>query len=121
VAEHDLDIVAAADCVIDLGPDGGESGGQVVAWGTPQEVAREPASRTGAYLARHLRCPQQIRRSAAAGLSPVEVAAGLGTQPPPAFMRPLSWVETSPAMSTRGHQQGKFLACGVLAFRMLAS
>jgi excinuclease ABC subunit A len=57
VVEHDLDIVAAADCVIDLGPDGGDGGGQVVAWGTPEEVAREPASRTGVYLAAHLRCP----------------------------------------------------------------
>ncbi len=56
VVEHDLDIVAAADCVIDLGPEGGAGGGKVVAWGTPEEVAREPASCTGAHLAAHLRC-----------------------------------------------------------------
>lgn len=43
--------------VIDLGPDDGYRGGQVVAWETPEEVAREPASRTGAYLAGHLECP----------------------------------------------------------------
>jgi excinuclease ABC subunit A len=61
VIEHDLDIVAAADCVIDLGPDGGDRGGQVVAWGTPEEVAREPASRTGAYLAGQLACPPPSR------------------------------------------------------------
>jgi excinuclease ABC subunit A len=64
VVEHDLDIVAAADCVIDLGPDGGDGGGQVVAWGTPEEVAREPASRTGVYLAAHLRCPPLSRAGA---------------------------------------------------------
>ena len=57
VVEHDLDIVAAADCVIDLGPDGGDGGGTVVACGTPEQVACEPASRTGAYLARYLACP----------------------------------------------------------------
>jgi excinuclease ABC subunit A len=55
VIEHDLDVVAAADCVIDLGPGGGDSGGRVVAWGTPEQVASEPASHTGAYLAEHLR------------------------------------------------------------------
>ena len=50
VIEHNLDVVAAADCVIDLGPEGGEQGGCVVAWGTPEEVARSSASRTAPYL-----------------------------------------------------------------------
>jgi len=50
VIEHNLDVVAAADCVIDLGPEGGEQGGRVVAWGTPEEVARSRDSRTAAYL-----------------------------------------------------------------------
>ncbi len=54
VIEHNLDLIAAADCVIDLGPEGGEKGGTVVAWGTPEEVARSRASRTAPYLRAHL-------------------------------------------------------------------
>jgi excinuclease ABC subunit A len=50
VIEHNLDLIAAADCVIDLGPEGGEAGGRVVAWGTPEQVARAKASRTAPYL-----------------------------------------------------------------------
>jgi excinuclease ABC subunit A len=55
VIEHDLDVVSAADCIIDLGPEGGEEGGRVVAWGTPEEVARSQDSRTAAYLREYLR------------------------------------------------------------------
>ncbi len=54
VIEHNLDLIAAADCVIDLGPEGGVNGGRVVAWGTPEAVAASPESRTGAYLRRSL-------------------------------------------------------------------
>jgi excinuclease ABC subunit A len=54
VIEHNLDLVAAADCVIDLGPEGGEEGGRVVAWGTPEEVGRSRVSRTAPYLRAHL-------------------------------------------------------------------
>lgn len=50
VIEHDLDVVSAADCVVDLGPGGGEKGGRVVAWGTPAEVSSSPESLTGGYL-----------------------------------------------------------------------
>ncbi|MCI1642361.1 MAG: excinuclease ABC subunit UvrA [Actinomyces sp.] len=49
--EHDLDVLANADWVIDLGPGGGEAGGRIVATGTPREIAAEPASVTGRYLA----------------------------------------------------------------------
>ncbi len=55
VIEHHLDVVAAADVVIDLGPGGGDAGGALVAFGTPEEVAATPASRTGACLASRLR------------------------------------------------------------------
>jgi excinuclease ABC subunit A len=48
--EHDLHVVRAADRVIDLGPAGGAAGGKIVAEGTPDEVARVEASRTGAFL-----------------------------------------------------------------------
>jgi excinuclease ABC subunit A len=52
VIEHNLDVVKCADWIIDLGPEGGEGGGRVVATGTPEQVARNPASHTGRYLAR---------------------------------------------------------------------
>ncbi len=50
VIEHNLDLVAAADCVIDLGPEGGEAGGRVVTRGTPEHVVRSRRSRTAPYL-----------------------------------------------------------------------
>ncbi|MDO5712346.1 MAG: excinuclease ABC subunit A, partial [Micrococcales bacterium] len=54
VIEHNLDVIKSADWVIDLGPDGGNRGGQIVAVGTPEEVAANPDSHTGAFLARVL-------------------------------------------------------------------
>ena len=54
VIEHNLDVIKVADHVIDLGPEGGEGGGQVVALGTPEEIAACPASITGRYLAETL-------------------------------------------------------------------
>ena len=50
VIEHNLDVVKSADWVIDLGPDGGEGGGEVVAVGTPEEVAEVSESYTGKFL-----------------------------------------------------------------------
>ncbi len=54
VVEHHVDVIARADWVIDLGPEGGEGGGFLVAEGTPEEVARTPASHTGQYLRKAL-------------------------------------------------------------------
>ena len=51
VIEHNLDVVKTADYVIDLGPEGGERGGELVASGTPEEVARAAGSVTGRFLA----------------------------------------------------------------------
>jgi len=50
VIEHELDLLKNADHVVDLGPEGGENGGELVAAGTPEEVARTEASHTGQYL-----------------------------------------------------------------------
>ncbi|HEV2606546.1 MAG TPA: excinuclease ABC subunit UvrA, partial [Xanthomonadaceae bacterium] len=54
VIEHNLDVIKTADWVIDLGPEGGHRGGQIIATGTPEEIAANPASYTGRFLAPHL-------------------------------------------------------------------
>lgn len=54
VIEHNLDVIKNADHIIDLGPEGGEGGGTIVATGTPREIALTPASHTGRYLAKEL-------------------------------------------------------------------
>ncbi len=54
VIEHNLDVIKTADWVIDLGPEGGERGGKVIAAGTPEEIARKAGSHTGEYLRRML-------------------------------------------------------------------
>ena len=54
VIEHNLDVLKTADHIIDLGPEGGDKGGQVVAVGTPEEIVRNPRSYTGQYLKRVL-------------------------------------------------------------------
>jgi excinuclease ABC subunit A len=51
VIEHNLDVIKTADRIIDLGPEGGEEGGEVIATGTPEEVAAIQTSYTGSYLA----------------------------------------------------------------------
>ncbi|MFQ5430665.1 MAG: excinuclease ABC subunit UvrA [Phycisphaerae bacterium] len=53
VIEHNLDVIRQADWIIDLGPEGGDAGGRVVAEGTPEQIAAHPDSRTGQYLRRH--------------------------------------------------------------------
>jgi excinuclease ABC subunit A len=54
IIEHNLDVMKAADWLIDLGPEGGDAGGKIVAAGTPEQVARNSQSHTGTYLARAL-------------------------------------------------------------------
>ena len=60
VIEHNLDVIKSADWVIDMGPEGGSGGGQIVATGTPEEIAANPASHTGHWLA-HVLGPATIR------------------------------------------------------------
>ena len=60
VIEHDLDVVKSADWLIDLGPEGGEAGGYIVATGTPEEVAKVKESYTGQYLKKMLKRDQEL-------------------------------------------------------------
>jgi excinuclease ABC subunit A len=64
VIEHNLDVIKTADWIIDLGPEGGDGGGMIVATGTPENVAANPASFTGQYLAPLLAPADQDRASA---------------------------------------------------------
>jgi excinuclease ABC subunit A len=54
VIDHDLELLAAADHLIDMGPGGGPDGGHILASGTPREVARDPQSVTAPWLVQHL-------------------------------------------------------------------
>ncbi len=54
VIEHNLDVIKSADHIIDLGPEGGDAGGEIIAEGTPEDVCREKKSYTGQYLRKHI-------------------------------------------------------------------
>jgi excinuclease ABC subunit A len=54
IIEHNLDIIKVSDYVIDLGPEGGDRGGELIAEGTPEEICQNERSYTGQYLARYL-------------------------------------------------------------------
>ncbi|MCY7313066.1 MAG: excinuclease ABC subunit UvrA, partial [Pseudoxanthomonas sp.] len=69
VIEHNLDVIKTADWVVDLGPEGGHRGGQVLASGTPEQIAANPDSYTGQFLARLL-----PKSSAAKGSKPAALA-----------------------------------------------
>ena len=62
VIEHNLDVIKTADWILDLGPEGGDGGGTVVAAGTPEQVARAPESHTGAFLAPRLGVARRARK-----------------------------------------------------------
>ncbi len=68
VIEHNLDVIKTADWIIDLGPEGGDGGGQIVAKGTPEDVAQTKASWTGKYLAETFK--RQDERRAARNAKP---------------------------------------------------
>jgi excinuclease ABC subunit A len=61
VIEHNLEVIKTADWIVDMGPEGGDKGGRVVAVGTPEEVAAVQASYTGQFLKRLLRPTQRKR------------------------------------------------------------
>jgi excinuclease ABC subunit A len=62
VIEHNLEVIKTADWIVDMGPEGGEGGGEIVAEGTPEQVAREPRSYTGRYLAPYLDAAKETTR-----------------------------------------------------------
>ena len=65
VIEHNLEVIKTADWVLDMGPEGGDGGGRLVAVGTPEQIAKNPASHTGAYL-RDVLARRPVKRKAAA-------------------------------------------------------
>jgi excinuclease ABC subunit A len=80
VIEHNLDVIKVADQIIDLGPEGGEEGGRVIATGTPEKVAATPESYTGAYLAGVL--PVRASRAGGAAAKKAPAANGAAKKPP---------------------------------------
>jgi excinuclease ABC subunit A len=76
VIEHNLDMIKTADYIIDLGPEGGDKGGEIIATGTPEEVAKNPNSITGKYLSGAMTIPvPKKRRKVRAGYELVVVGA----------------------------------------------
>jgi excinuclease ABC subunit A len=61
VIEHNMDVIKTADHIIDLGPEGGDDGGRIIAEGTPLEIAEIPVSYTGQFLDRELHAPKMPR------------------------------------------------------------
>ncbi|MEJ2382256.1 MAG: excinuclease ABC subunit UvrA [Gammaproteobacteria bacterium] len=77
VIEHNLDVIAAADWIVDLGPEGGEAGGEVLCAGTPAEVMAQPGSHTGAALSEYL----QAVNLAAMRVAPPPATGAVGVAP----------------------------------------
>ena len=63
IIEHNLDVIKTADWIVDLGPEGGAGGGQIIATGTPEQVAKNAASHTGKYLAAMLATKKEKKRA----------------------------------------------------------
>ena len=86
VIEHNLDVIKSADWLIDLGPEGGDQGGKIVATGTPEQVARNTQSHTGRFLARVLNGNGQTKRPAngASKTAGPSAAISNGAKIPPA-------------------------------------
>ena len=60
VIEHNLDVIKTADYIIDMGPEGGDRGGTVIAKGTPEQVAESPVSYTGRYVKKYLEKREEV-------------------------------------------------------------
>jgi len=86
IIEHNLDIIRNADYLLDLGPEGGEGGGRIVAQGPPEAVARVPESHTGYFLARYYASNGTL--AAADHLPPIELPDFEKKPPKPKFIKP---------------------------------
>ena len=75
VIEHNLDVIKTADWIIDLGPEGGEDGGYIVAIGTPEQVARAERSHTGKFLRQELKNARMTREPGSGKRIATELAA----------------------------------------------
>ena len=91
IIEHNMDVIKTADWIVDLGPEGGNEGGKVIAAGTPEEVARQDKSFTGQYLARALKATPALSpegRGSIADGCPPRLSANGGVRGP--FLGPRS-------------------------------
>ena len=96
VIEHNLDVIKQADWVIDLGPEGGDAGGEVIAAGTPEEIALVRGSHTGRFLRPLLDAPREVRRHGAARRSSRVGASGQHASRPSARSAPGSAIGAPP-------------------------
>jgi excinuclease ABC subunit A len=79
VIEHNLEVIKTADWIVDLGPEGGDAGGHVVAVGTPEEIAANQASYTGQYLRQvfeRRRGAKAAKRAASGGVAVCSIVHG---------------------------------------------
>ena len=84
--EHNLDVIKSGDWLIDMGPDGGDQGGKIIATGTPEQVARNAQSQTGKFLAKvlqangpaHAKNGAQAKRNGNSASNSADVGRGNG-------------------------------------------
>jgi excinuclease ABC subunit A len=92
IIEHNLDIIRNADYILDLGPEGGEGGGRIIAHGTPEQVATVQGSHTAAFLARHYDASTLASRNGASHAGPqpanITAAADAARKPKSKFVAP---------------------------------
>ena len=95
VIEHNLDVIKTADWIVDLGPEGGDRGGTIIATGTPEAIAAHPASHTGHFLARVL------AQDAAQDTAPARAAGKAGRKKTTAAAAPTARAATHKKKATR--------------------
>jgi excinuclease ABC subunit A len=81
VIEHNLDVIKSADWLIDMGPEGGDQGGKIIATGTPEQAARNAQSHTGKFLAKTLQANGQAKRNGNGASNGTETVLGNGKNP----------------------------------------